>query len=632
MKWLTQGQYAAAMRDPATAFEDPRLRVSRPARGSRGGPLQLPGHYATVFRLEGPGDQQYAVRCLYNPEQLTAERYQVLAAYLVDHVVPEISVWEYLPAAIKVGPDRFPVLLSEWRRGMTLDLALKQRLDDAKSLRRLADRWAGLVHRLENAYIAHGDLQHGNILVDGDVFALVDPDGMWTPTMARLAPPAEAGHENYRHPRASRAEWGQEADRFSAHVIELSLLAVAAEKDLWKYHDDHNLILKADDLATPEDTALWARLASSPDLKVREFARVLAGLCRKPPDQMPTLRQTLKTVETLAQRVEKPAAQASSGHSGHRSRTTVPPPRPPVTASAMPKAPAQQAPPKAPPQNPSKPPVQKAPPKPPRAAPTSPPVKRPAPPRPRALMQLTVLTLLAGYGGYHWPTTVPWDARDPILYTGGTWLIALAGLLLWPRARPFFAALSGGAGAGLLVLFLTYLAEDLATVDFTDPEPLILFYAVPILTTLLVIAAAVFVREHTRPAPGRTEARFARRLYLAGVLGVVVSEGVFYDWWYRSWADPPSSEPLLRYSLTGVFAVIVLLLVLSAPVRRGAGWLVGMALVLAVRPATASDKWSWPSIESPWDHIAPDVRWSALAALLLSAAVIAWTNVRQKSP
>jgi len=50
-------------------------------------------------------------------------------------------------------------------------------------LQQLAERFRTMVSRLKEAGIAHGDLQHGNILVIDDDYKLVDYDGIYVPSL-----------------------------------------------------------------------------------------------------------------------------------------------------------------------------------------------------------------------------------------------------------------------------------------------------------------------------------------------------------------------------------------------------------------------------------------------------------------
>src|SRR5437667_53761 len=93
------------------------------------------------------------------------------------------------------------------------------------TLEALRAKWVTLVRHLEAAQVAHGDLQHGNILVRGGSIQLVDYDGMWVPAL-RGRKATELGHRAYQHPERSEQDYGQEIDRFSALVIYLSLPAL----------------------------------------------------------------------------------------------------------------------------------------------------------------------------------------------------------------------------------------------------------------------------------------------------------------------------------------------------------------------------------------------------------------------
>src|SRR2546430_4647189 len=62
---------------------------------------------------------------------------------------------------------------------------------------------------LFRSQVAHGDLQHGNILVRGGSIQLVDYDGMWVPALkGRHA--TEIGHRAYQHPERSEQDYRSE--------------------------------------------------------------------------------------------------------------------------------------------------------------------------------------------------------------------------------------------------------------------------------------------------------------------------------------------------------------------------------------------------------------------------------------
>src|SRR5205823_266576 len=135
-------------------------------------------------------------------------------------------------------------------------------LGDPAGLAALRARFRRLVKDIEGAKFAHGDLQHGNILVRGKDLLLIDYDGMWVPELkGRQA--TEIGHRAYQHPRRSTTDYGPYLDRFSALVIYLSLRALEIDRRLWdQYHTGDNLLFVREDFNEPGKTPIWGDLAA----------------------------------------------------------------------------------------------------------------------------------------------------------------------------------------------------------------------------------------------------------------------------------------------------------------------------------------------------------------------------------
>ena len=130
--------------------------------------------------------------------------------------------------------------------------------------------------------VAHGDLQHDNILIRRDGrFQLIDYDGMFVPAMRDLELQAsEVGRPAYQHPErggppSNLDHFDERLDDFAALVILLSLAAVNAE--LWdEYHDDENLIIGAFDLRAPRESPVLTELAMRPP-PVGALARLVSS-------------------------------------------------------------------------------------------------------------------------------------------------------------------------------------------------------------------------------------------------------------------------------------------------------------------------------------------------------------------
>jgi hypothetical protein len=127
--------------------------------------------------------------------------------------------------------------------------------------------------------VAHGDLQHGNILVRSGSIQLVDYDGMWVPAL-RGRHATETGHRAYQHPERSGQDYGQEIDRFSALVIYLSLAALERDATLWeRFHTGDNLIFVQKDFQQAGRSAIWQQLSR---IGSREIDRLTAAVVGTP--------------------------------------------------------------------------------------------------------------------------------------------------------------------------------------------------------------------------------------------------------------------------------------------------------------------------------------------------------------
>lgn len=149
--------------------------------------------------------------------------------------------------------------------------------------------------------IVHGDLQHGNILVEpGGDLRLIDYDGMCVLPLPKVLP-VEQGHSNYQHPERLRSGYYKEnTDAFAAQVIYLSLLAVEADSKLWgDFNNGENLILTSNDFSSPGQTPIWKRLHQSSDSEVRRLTTQLEQECRGSVSTVASLATLFSSVAPL---------------------------------------------------------------------------------------------------------------------------------------------------------------------------------------------------------------------------------------------------------------------------------------------------------------------------------------------
>jgi predicted flap endonuclease-1-like 5' DNA nuclease len=309
-------EYADALQNPGVSFLDADLRGGRPELTKLGMPKPISGNFASVFSLTAADRRRYAVKCFTRDVPDQRERYEAISRYL--NAVPPSGLsqpWKmdftFLPEEILVNGRRWPVMKMAWVEAVSLDQWLANHQHDGRAIQELADRFVALVGDLERLKIAHGDLQHGNLLVAADnTLRLVDYDGMYVPALtARNA--AELGHRHYQSPARGTSDFTDTVDRFSAWVIYLSLAALAVEPLLWDHLRDpgaEHLLTTDEDYQSPAASWRLDQIASvSPEMKnmvgeIRRYAQV-------PLSAIPTLAPVAKP-KPLASSAGRPTATA----------------------------------------------------------------------------------------------------------------------------------------------------------------------------------------------------------------------------------------------------------------------------------------------------------------------------------
>ncbi|NPV90573.1 MAG: hypothetical protein HPY50_07370 [Firmicutes bacterium] len=289
MFWPSNTDYQDAVQNPALCFSDPELMRGVLVLDSLGLPRPVNGYFSTVYQLDC-GTKKYAVKCFlkYLPDR--EKRYSKISRYLKARRLSFMVDFEFLREGIKVQGRWFPVLKMEWVEGEHLNCFVERNLSRPRVIWELAQSFLGVAQELKRNSIAHGDLQHGNILVVGGGIKLIDYDGMFIPAFKGMRSD-EVGHRNYQHPYRGEKDFGSYMDHFSSLVIYLSLLAVSINPTLWKRHGggEENLLFRKEDFTRSDQSPLLHELNDIRDGTVRSLCASLKSfalvtdLCRIPP-------------------------------------------------------------------------------------------------------------------------------------------------------------------------------------------------------------------------------------------------------------------------------------------------------------------------------------------------------------
>jgi hypothetical protein len=271
--------YVSAVQDPralldpdlrrATFTVDPLLQIPMPASGNS----------AVVFKA-AIEEKSHALRFFIREDASSRERYRSLHAFLVQHRLTDCTAAaEWVDDAILVQRRRWPMVKMQWIEGRTLDAYVDYLVQsgDAGALEALAQAWRQLVLRMQDEGFAHGDLQHGNVLVDtAGKLRLVDFDGSWI--MGATGPvPTETGHPNYQ---LRGRLWGRWMDSFPGLLVYTALRSLALRPSLWKdFSARENILFTKADFIRPFDTPIWSELLALGDAKVTQSISQLRASC-----------------------------------------------------------------------------------------------------------------------------------------------------------------------------------------------------------------------------------------------------------------------------------------------------------------------------------------------------------------
>jgi len=326
MSWPTPQDYNEAVQNPQSSFTDLELQKGRVELNGLGLPRPITGGFASVYKIQC-GHRTWAARCFLSEVDGIKQRYQAISDHLRVVNLPQTVPFSYLENGIRVRGRNYPLVKMEWVQGESLVSFVEKSIRNPQSLITLARNWKKLVDSLRAANVAHGDLQHGNISILGNQLRLLDYDGMFVPSLAGKSS-NEVGHRNYQLPSRTNRDFGPHIDNFSAWVIYVSLVALAAHPNFWLKHrgGDECLLFRKEDFENPRRSSILNDLGSSPNKEVRALVGRFVDLFKCPIKNVPFLDENLASdFENIS---VSPPKQQSPWWAGFTPDIATPPQRP----------------------------------------------------------------------------------------------------------------------------------------------------------------------------------------------------------------------------------------------------------------------------------------------------------------
>jgi len=278
--WPSMTDYQEALQSPSLAFSSSELRSGAAVENNLGLPRPICGTFASVYELVS-GRHRWAVKCFLRNTPDLHERYAKISNHLRKcQRLGYFVTFEYQQKAIRVRGELFPIVKMEWIEACQLNKFVEDNLSSPRVLAKLGKRWDKLVANLRSADIAHGDLQHGNILVQSNgAIRLIDYDGMWVPAL-KGHKSNETGHPDFQNPHRTRNDFNLGIDEFSAAVIRIAILALRRDRSLWeKYNNGDNLLFRRRDFLNPDSSQLITDLREITDNEIQEKLDFLINAC-----------------------------------------------------------------------------------------------------------------------------------------------------------------------------------------------------------------------------------------------------------------------------------------------------------------------------------------------------------------
>lgn len=280
---------------------DPFLKNAEFCRNRRGGLLRYTGGFTVVFPCIVNGEK-WAFRCWHANVGDMQHRLKIVSESLERSSLSYFSEFRYVDNGIIIGGKACPTTRMKWIEGNDLKTYILEHRDDRACLIRLATDFFSMTNELHKRSIAHGDLQHGNIIVDSrGGLHLIDYDSMYVSELESIAAAdIIAGKPDYQHPsRSSNRFASKKLDYFSEAVILCGILAIAYKPSLadkFNVKDADSLLFTRNDFDKFLQSDIYKDLDDMPDSVVL-LRRIITYYLTK--DDINLLEPIDKTLEIL---------------------------------------------------------------------------------------------------------------------------------------------------------------------------------------------------------------------------------------------------------------------------------------------------------------------------------------------
>ena len=230
-------------------------------RDARGRLIAYTGGFSVVFPYEAANGEKWAFRCWHIDVNNSKRRYEIISDAIQQAQLDFLCGFEYIENGINVEGRIYPTTRMRWIDGITIKDYICQNRNSKHLLKELADKFLAMTRSMHSLSLAHGDLQHGNILVGKDHrLYLVDYDSFYCPELQGEADNV-TGLPDYQHPaRITNKSVSEKLDYFSELIIYLSILAISENpslSDKYKVADADRLLFSKEDFTDIKNAPIY---------------------------------------------------------------------------------------------------------------------------------------------------------------------------------------------------------------------------------------------------------------------------------------------------------------------------------------------------------------------------------------
>ncbi len=299
----TISEFSTAIKTPEL-IKSPILSGGHPVT-KNGRMIKYSGGFCVVFPFDTP-TKKYAVRCWHALVPDAPQRMHSIADALKASGLPYFVDFIYVEDCLVTPLGSQPVVIMDWVRAQSLKKFLAENLSNPDKIILVANNFKKMVEDLHNAHFSHGDLQHGNIMVNPDCsLVLVDYDSMFVPALKGFSDEIK-GLQGYQHEsRWANKELTEKADYFSELVIYISLKVLANNPEWWTKLDMDNsdtLLFSGDDIKSKGSSLIFHELKR--DTTIRPLVDRLCDFMQKRSilELEPLEVATVSQADTIAQK------------------------------------------------------------------------------------------------------------------------------------------------------------------------------------------------------------------------------------------------------------------------------------------------------------------------------------------